>query len=178
MNHLLEEYLRRLHERTEGMIRELEAGGGGDCLDDRDPDRDLLVRGYALAQQEEEQGRHSQEEAQLRNSSGTILLLEPDILLSEFISRKLEVYGYKVITAVDVEESLVALREYTGKIEAMLVDTVEPKLDGLRLAKQVLAERPDVSVLLLSGLTMNSALISIGQALKDYRKRSAITPAD
>ena len=56
-----------------------------------------------------------------------------------------------MVTASDGKQALELSRKFSGTIDALVSDVVMPHLDGLRLRKQILRERPAMKVLLMSG---------------------------
>jgi two-component system, cell cycle sensor histidine kinase and response regulator CckA len=83
----------------------------------------------------------------------TILLVEDTATLQEVIRETLEESGYTVLLASNGEEALALAREREGPIHLLLTDVVMPKLGGGDLAKLLLALRPEIRVLYMSGYT-------------------------
>ena len=92
------------------------------------------------------------EHLRLSNSDQTVILLADDEVLIRNVARKvLQSAGYFVMAANDGEEALNISRQYPGTIHALLSDVNMPNLDGLELREQILVERPETKVLLMSG---------------------------
>ena len=92
------------------------------------------------------------EHLRLSNSDQTVILLADDEALIRNVARKvLQSDGYFVMAANDGEEALYISRQYPGTIHALLSDVNMPNLDGLELREQILFERPETKVLLMSG---------------------------
>ena len=92
------------------------------------------------------------EHLQLLNFDQTVILLADDEVLIRNVARKvLQSAGYFVLPANDGEEALNISRQYPGKIDVLLSDVNMPNLDGLELREQILFERPETKVLLMSG---------------------------
>jgi len=86
------------------------------------------------------------------NSEQTVILLADDEVLIRNVARKvLQSAGYFVLAANDGEEALNISRQYPGTIHALLSDVNMPNLDGLELREQILFERPETKVMLMSG---------------------------
>ena len=64
--------------------------------------------------------------------------------------------GYKVLAAGDVDGALTLCEQYDGDIHLLLTDIVLPKMGGRELADKVLAIRPNLKVVYLSGYTSNA----------------------
>jgi two-component system, cell cycle sensor histidine kinase and response regulator CckA len=81
----------------------------------------------------------------------TILIVddEPEVLI--LLGRVLMAEGARVLSARDGRDAMDVSREYPGVIDAVITDLSMPKLDGLELRKLLSAERPGISVLLMSG---------------------------
>lgn len=80
-----------------------------------------------------------------------ILLVEDEIIVQNVARIVLEKEGFFILSAGDGEEALVISRQYAGPIHLCLSDVKMPKMDGLQLRQQILQERPDTPVLLMSG---------------------------
>jgi PAS domain S-box-containing protein len=81
----------------------------------------------------------------------TILVVEDEQALREVTRRILVAAGYRVIMAANGPEALALAGDHTGAIDLLLSDVVMPQMPGPQLAERLLAERPSVRVLLMSG---------------------------
>ena len=77
-----------------------------------------------------------------------VLVVEDDAKIASFVTRGLRQAGYAADTAADGETAL-ALAEATS-YDAMVVDVMLPKLDGLSLVRRLRAGRHATPVLFLS----------------------------
>jgi DNA-binding NtrC family response regulator len=85
------------------------------------------------------------------NPEQTVILIAEDEVLIRNIARiVLESAGYFILSANDGEEALSISHLYPGTIHALLSDVNMPKTDGLQLREQILFERPEIKVLLMS----------------------------
>jgi len=91
----------------------------------------------------------------------TILLVEDTATLQEVIRETLEERGYTVLLASNGEEALALARKREGPIDLLLTDVVMPKLGGGDLARLLMALRPGLHVLYMSGYT-NGAISQHG----------------
>jgi len=90
----------------------------------------------------------------LAAGSGTILLVEDDPRVRKLTRLLLLRWGYKVLTAADVGEALSVWRDRQSDIDLLFTDMVMPgALTGLQLAEKLLAEKPDLKVIITSGYT-------------------------
>jgi CheY-like chemotaxis protein len=88
-----------------------------------------------------------------REGAETILLVEdqPEVRkLSEVALRR---YGYHVLTAADGRQAIAMSREFSGPLHLLLTDVVMPGLGGREIANEVMAIRPNIRVLFMSGYT-------------------------
>jgi signal transduction histidine kinase len=81
----------------------------------------------------------------------TILLVEDEQALREVTRRILTGAGYRVIVAANGPEALEAAGGHAGPIDLLLSDVIMPHLAGPQLAELLLARRPSMRVLLMSG---------------------------
>ena len=81
----------------------------------------------------------------------TVLLAEDEDALREVTRRILAGAGYQVIVAANGPEALAAASAHAGPIDLLLSDVVMPQMPGTELAERLLAQRPSVRVLLMSG---------------------------
>jgi signal transduction histidine kinase/ActR/RegA family two-component response regulator len=86
-----------------------------------------------------------------RGLRGTILLAEDDPDVRVVIERVLRQAGHQVISAPGGAEALARSRAHEGTIHLLVSDVVMPDLGGAELAKQLIAERPGLRVLFVSG---------------------------
>ncbi|HEX4600630.1 MAG TPA: response regulator [Gemmatimonadales bacterium] len=83
--------------------------------------------------------------------SETVLLAEDEQLVRVLARRVLEQAGYRVLAAAGGAEALALAERHTGPIHLLLTDVVMPEMNGRELMRQLLARRPDVRVLYMSG---------------------------
>ena len=86
-----------------------------------------------------------------RGARGTILLAEDDPDVRNVIERVLREAGHQVLSAGGGIEALARSRAHEGTIHLLVSDVVMPDLGGAELAKRVIAERPGLRVLFVSG---------------------------
>jgi DNA-binding response OmpR family regulator len=82
---------------------------------------------------------------------GTILLVDDNVDILEFVKRLLEAAGYSVATAADGEEGLRFFEEHQSSIMLLLTDVLMPKMNGFELADRVLEMDSQPRILFLSG---------------------------
>jgi len=83
----------------------------------------------------------------------TILLVEDDEQVRIVAGDALRRAGYRVLVTGGPDEGLRVAREHPAPIDLLLTDVVMPGMNGRAVADQVLAQRPGIRVLFMSGYT-------------------------
>jgi PAS domain S-box-containing protein len=81
----------------------------------------------------------------------TILLVEDEAPLLALTRRSLESYGYHVIPAGSPGEALLQAEHHAGEIALLLTDVVMPTMNGRDLYERIVALRPGIRVVYMSG---------------------------
>ena len=81
----------------------------------------------------------------------TILLAEDEQLVREFAQTVLEGLGYKVLLAGDGTEAVEVFAANPKGIDLVILDAMMPKLSGQKACAAIMALRPDVPVLFITG---------------------------
>lgn len=85
------------------------------------------------------------------NDRRTVLLVEDEEAIREFVRVVLEQAGYQVIPAIDGEHALNLFRSQPNDIDLVLTDVVMPRRTGPELAAELKRMKPQVRVLFMSG---------------------------
>jgi PAS domain S-box-containing protein len=88
----------------------------------------------------------------------TILLAEDDPQVRAVAEEILRRHGYQVVVACDGAEALRRCAEHPAPIHLLLTDVVLPQVSGAEVMRQVVAQRPDIKVLCMSGYTDDSVV--------------------
>jgi DNA-binding response OmpR family regulator len=80
----------------------------------------------------------------------TILIIDDDASVQKFAATALASAGYKTLLAADVQHAL-DVAAHASTIDLALIDVMLPSGSGIELASALLAKRPDVLVLYMSG---------------------------
>jgi two-component system, cell cycle sensor histidine kinase and response regulator CckA len=88
----------------------------------------------------------------------TILLVEDEPALRQLTEAILVQRGYRVITAADGTEAVDLASAYTERIDLLLTDVVMPGLSGREAADRIVAGRPGLRILYMSGYTTDTVI--------------------
>ena len=83
--------------------------------------------------------------------SWVVLLVEDDSAVREFARRSLEAGGHRVLAAGDAEQAQRASERWSERIDVLVTDLVMPGIHGTELAARIIAKRPDIGVVFVSG---------------------------
>jgi PAS domain S-box-containing protein len=90
--------------------------------------------------------------------SETVLLVEDEESVRELVRVTLVSRGYKVLEAENGEAGLHIAEAWKDRIDILITDVVMPGIGGRELAKKLVALRPDIRVLYLSGYTEDAVV--------------------
>lgn len=92
-------------------------------------------------------------ERHLARGQQTVLLAEDADAVRNLVCLTLQHQGYQVLTARTGEEALQVSAQHSGTIPLLITDVIMPGLTGRQLADRLIAQRPDLKVLYISGHT-------------------------
>ena len=92
-----------------------------------------------------------QQGTQSAGSGRRILYVDDEEALVYLATRKLEHLGYKVSGFTDAESALREFRLRPGDFDLVVTDVSMPRMSGLELARELIALRPDIPVIVTSG---------------------------
>ncbi len=95
----------------------------------------------------------------------TILLVEDESGLRRLMSKVLEKQGYRVLEAKDGEEALSICQENLAHIDLVVTDYAMPRMTGLKLKEKIVALKPSMKFLLISGYAEGVAEDNLQQVL-------------
>ena len=82
----------------------------------------------------------------------TILLVEDEEMLRDFVSTALTSLGYRVLSASNGREALEVWAESRNEVDLLLTDVVMPEsISGRDLAHKLIMDKPDLKVIFTSG---------------------------
>jgi len=95
----------------------------------------------------------------------TILVVDDDPEVLSLAADTLQMAGYRVLSTLDPREALRLARTHAEPLHLLLTDVVMPLMNGLQLAAEFRAIRPEVKILLMSAHST--------EEIDDYRIREA-----
>ena len=98
----------------------------------------------------------------------TVLVVDDDPVIVNLLKVNFEMEGYDVLTAADGEEGLERAR--TARPDAVVLDVMMPKMDGLQVAAALKADAAtrDIPVLLVSAKAQSSDVHAGREVANDY----------
>lgn len=91
----------------------------------------------------------------------TIMFVDDEPALVSVFRQGMMRLGYKVEGYIDPRKALDQFMKYPNKIDMVVTDTTMPYINGVDLAEQMLAMRPDLPIIICTGFT---TLISVDEA--------------
>ena len=80
-----------------------------------------------------------------------ILVVDGEVVARNLAANRLHREGYTVLAAAHGRETLDLLRDYQGKIDLLIADLDNPKMDGLELCEAVAEASPHTRLSVMSG---------------------------
>jgi DNA-binding NtrC family response regulator len=85
--------------------------------------------------------------------SGLVMIVEDESAVLDLSAITLRTTGYDVLTASGPQEALKLFERFSEKIDLLLTDVMMPGMSGPEMVKIMLARRPDLKVVFMSGYT-------------------------
>jgi DNA-binding NtrC family response regulator len=135
---------------------------GGEIQVYSEPGRGTAFKIYLpVALEAAEDRRTARGATQAVAATETILLVEDEHQVRNLTRAMLGRQGYRILDAGSAVEALTLARDTAVPIDLLLTDIVMPQMNGLELAKEIMAARPGIKVLFMSGYT-DSAVVKQG----------------
>jgi signal transduction histidine kinase/CheY-like chemotaxis protein len=109
--------------------------------------------------------------------SETVLLVEDEEGVRKMARHSLELAGYKVLEAANGGEGMFVAESHPGPIDVLVADVVMPEMGGCLLAERLIALRPGMKVLFVSGYTNDAVLRDGILAAEIHFLQKPFTPA-
>lgn len=100
--------------------------------------------------------------------SATVLIVDDDEGLRNFMSRILERNGYQILTANSAEQALAVFADFPGSIDLLVSDVVMGEMSGRELGTTLQAKQKTLSVLLVSGTANRSIIADLNPEASDF----------
>jgi PAS domain S-box-containing protein len=94
----------------------------------------------------------------------TVMIVEDETAVRNFVASALRNEGYRLLLAASAEEAAKVSGAHGGPIDLLLTDAIMPGKSGIELASAMVAARPGLPVIIMSGYTKET--LSVG-GLKD-----------
>ena len=82
-----------------------------------------------------------------------ILFVDDEASIAKMGARTLEALGYEVTTRTSSIESLELFRSKPAEFDLVITDMTMPNMTGEKLARQMLAIRPDIPIIICTGFS-------------------------
>jgi CheY-like chemotaxis protein len=136
-----------------GMVKQ----SGGDIWVYSEPGQGTTFKLYFPRVAEPASNGSPEEAENPRHGTGeTVMLVEDEAQVRDLEVRMLKQLGYRVLAASNGEEALELSRVHGEVISLLVTDVVMPHMSGKQVAEALLARRPHIRVLYLSGYTENT----------------------
>jgi len=120
-----------------------------------EPGLGTTIKIYLPCCQDQAATEDAAQEQIIPGGTETVLLVEDEKLLLEFVGTTLEEQGYTVLAAGSPAEALAMVREYNRPIHLLITDVVMPGMNGRELKEAIMPLYPDIKTLYMSGYTAN-----------------------
>jgi DNA-binding response OmpR family regulator len=117
------------------------------------------------------------EPARSRHGAETVMIVEDETAVRNFVASALRDEGYQLLLAGSAEEAENVSGAHSGEIDLLLTDAIMPGKSGIELASAMVAERPGLPVIIMSGYTRESLSVR-GLAEPVNLLRKPFTPTE
>jgi CheY-like chemotaxis protein len=104
----------------------------------------------------------------------TLLVVDDDHAVRRTMKRILEAAGYRVLEAASGENALRILAAHGDAIDLLVTDLRMPKMDGREVTRRGREMRPDLRVLIVTGMVDEGPLPSEGILAKPFSPGSLL----
>ena len=97
----------------------------------------------------------TQSDEELPTGTECIIVVDDEEDILDMTKRTLESLGYTAVTAASAIQALAIFRQDPGKFDLVVTDQVMPVMSGEDLSRELIALRPDLPILLVTGFPDN-----------------------
>ncbi len=97
------------------------------------------------------------------HGSETLLVIDDDPRIRQLIEQLLRRYGYQVLCAADGWEGLTLFQQ--THVDLILLDLSMPGLNGEQILERLIAQTPDVKVIMITGFIYEEDSLSAAKAI-------------
>jgi len=97
--------------------------------------------------------KRTSEMGAIARGTETILLVEDEEVVRKLAIQVLQMYGYRVFEARSASAAFLVADSYSKPIHLLLTDVIMPEMSGKELADRLVATRPEIKLLFMSGYT-------------------------
>jgi CheY-like chemotaxis protein len=98
--------------------------------------------------------------ARSRRGPETVMVVEDETAVRNFVASALRNEGYRLLLATSAEDAARVSGAHGGPIDLLLTDAIMPGKSGIELASAMVAERPGLPVIIMSGYTKETLSVS------------------
>jgi two-component system cell cycle sensor histidine kinase/response regulator CckA len=152
---------------------------GGQILVESSPEAGTTMRVYLPRIERPETVPLQVQSRTVEPGEGTelVLLVEDEPAVRSLAERVLMRQGYRVLAAGSGVEALELVNGTHGQIDLLVTDVVMPEMGGVELARHLLALRPDLRILFISGYAADAVPRTDGAGRQLYFLEKPFSPA-
>jgi signal transduction histidine kinase len=120
-----------------------------------EPSKGTTFKIYLPAVEKESVETEKPKQPLLHGGNESILIIEDDRDVLNFLKEVLNEHGYRTLTATDGEEGVKVFADNQDDIHLMLIDVVLPKKNGRESLNEIKKIRPNIKAIFMSGYTAN-----------------------
>ena len=133
------------------MVYGIVEGHGGHIQCTSEPGRGAAFKVFLPAIESEGTNGEENGTQDLRKGAGTVLLIDDEQPIRDFVRDMLTRFGYRVMTARSAERGLALYESLWESIDVVILDLIMPGMSGKDCYKELLGINPRASVILASG---------------------------
>ncbi len=114
----------------------------------------------------------------VEGGSETILVAEDEPGVRQLTAEVIRAEGFKVLTAGDALQAIQIAAGYDDPIHLLLTDVVMPRMNGFDLAAELLALRPRMKVIYMSGYAESSPVVKVSDVTNRFFVEKPFTVND